>query len=148
MMKTTIPESNFLTAIITGIGITITAGAILFPLVYLAVYAFFDLYVFTDPPPNVWIKDYGLIVVSSAWLFVATAAGGWACAGASERNQYSRALFLAVLWAVTALLLHLYFANEEPILTLISAIVLGIAGYFTGTKLRMRKKQKNGQIAK
>lgn len=147
-MKTTIPESNFLTAIITGIGITITAGAILFPLVYLAVYAFFDLYVFADPPPNAWIKDYGLIIVFCVWLFIATAAGGWACAGASERNEYNHALFLAMLWAVIALLLHLYFASEEPIFTLALAIALGIAGYFTGTKLRMRKKQKAGQIAK
>lgn len=145
-MKTTIPESNFLTAILTGIAITITAGIILFPIVYLAFAAFFELYVFTDPPPNAWIRDYFLIAVFGLWFFVATAAGGWACAGASERDEYSRALFLAILWAVIALLFYLYFAKEEPFVTLLSVIALGITGYFTGTMLRMRKKRAHQAI--
>lgn len=146
-MKTEIPESNFLTAVLTGIAITIAAGAILFPLVYLAFSAYFELYIFTDPPPDAWIKDMLLVVVFCVWILLATAAGGWACAGVSERNEYSHALFLAILWTVIAFLFQLYFAKEEFYITL-SGIALGITGYFAGTGLRIRKKRKARQTAK
>jgi len=147
-MKTEIPEANFLTAILTGIGITIITGIILSPIVYLAFGALFELYVFTDPPPNAWIKNYLLIAIFCIWFFVATAAGGWACAGASKHDEYSHSLFLAVLWTVVVILFYLYFASEEPFTTTILVAVLGIAGYFTGTGLRMRKKRRAHQITK
>ncbi|MGN6293227.1 MAG: hypothetical protein ACTHMV_10830 [Chitinophagaceae bacterium] len=147
-MKTTVPESNFLIAILTGIVITIIAGTILFPVVYLAFDSLFELYVFTDPPPNAWIKDALLILIAYIWLFVAATAGGWACAGISKRDEYSHALFLAVLWTVTASLLYLCSVSKEPLAMLILVIIVGIAGYFTGTALRMRRKRKARQTAK
>ncbi|HEX2846043.1 MAG TPA: hypothetical protein VHN59_05810 [Chitinophagaceae bacterium] len=147
-MKTEIPESNFLTAILTGIAITIAAGAILFPIIYFAFSSLFKLYVFTEPPPNAWIKDALLIIIFCAWLFVAAAAGGWACAGASIHNEYNHALFLSVLWTVIASLLYLYFASEEPFTALLLVITLGIAGYFSGTALRMCRKRKSRQTVK
>jgi len=145
-MRTT--ESKFLTATLTGIVITIIAGAILFPVVYVAFGPLFELYIFTSPPPNAWIKDVLLILIAYIWLFVAAAAGGWACAGVSKHDEYSHALFLAVLWTVTVSLLYLYSASEEPFGMLILVIIVGIAGYFIGTALRMRRKRKARQAIK
>lgn len=147
-MKPTTPESKFLPATLTGIAITIAAGAILFPIIYFTFTSLFELHVFTDPPPNAWIKDTFLISILYVWPFVATAAGGWACAGASKHNEYSHALFLAVLWTVIVTLLYLYSANNEPLTNLLLIIVLGVAGYFAGTALRMRKKRKVHPIVK
>lgn len=142
-MLNRIPKQNAIWAVVAGAAVTVIAGLLLFPILYLVFNSFFELHMFSEPPPNAWINDAVIMVTYFLWLLAASMAGGWACGFISKRKEYANTLFLVE--AVVVALIVIYFRAENAqsdLLAMLGTTAVCAIGFFAGAALAVRRKKR------
>jgi hypothetical protein len=134
---------NFL-SVIAGVLTAIAAGALLIPIVRILVDKFFNLYLFSTPPPDAWKNDLILVIILFAWLFIASLVGGFVCALVSINKDILHVLISSLVSIVLAFIA----SNGEifidkrllPYLLILLGIPLGnLLGGWIGGRVKRKK---------
>lgn len=132
-------SNNVIAAILGVIAAAITA-LILSPVVYIVFTAFFELYIFTEPPKGAWINDAIIIATVIIWIFAASMAGGYICSKYSERKEdFSVFLFIVFSFIILLLVYGLQFLDEWVVAIPIATFIIGAC---VGNLLWLRKKKR------
>jgi predicted MFS family arabinose efflux permease len=132
--------SNNVIAAILGVIAAAIAALILSPVVYIVFNAFFELYIFTEPPKGAWINDAIIITTVLLWIFAASMAGGYICSKYSERKEdFSILLFIIFSFIILLLVYGLHFLDEWMMAIPIATFIIGAC---VGNLLWLRKKKR------
>ncbi|MEN9548505.1 MAG: hypothetical protein RIR12_1096 [Bacteroidota bacterium] len=132
--------SNNVIAAILGVIAAAIAALILSPVVYIVFNAFFELYIFTEPPKGAWINDAIIITTVLLWIFAASMAGGYICSKYSERKEdFSILLFIIFSFIILLLVYGLHFLDEWMMAIPIATFIIGAR---VGNLLWLRKKKR------
>src|SRR5437762_13136536 len=86
---------------VTGLAVTFVAGIILFPLVYVIFDKFFELYLFSSPPPDAWKNNLIIAITLILWMFFSSFAGGFLCSFlAEEKEDFDIFLLILIVFSI------------------------------------------------
>jgi uncharacterized membrane-anchored protein len=132
-------NSNIIAAIF-GLFASAISALILSPIVFIVFNAFFELYIFTEPPKGAWINDAIIITTVLLWIFATSMAGGYICSKYSERKEdFSVFLFIVFSFTILLLVYGLHFLDDWMMAIPIATFILGAC---IGNLLWLRKKKK------
>jgi uncharacterized membrane-anchored protein len=132
-------SNNVIAAILGVIAAAITA-LILSPVVYIVFTAFFDLYVFTEPPKGAWIKDAIIIATVFLWILATSIAGGYICSKyCKKKEDFSVFLFIVFSFIILLLVYGLHFLDDWMMAIPIATFIIGAC---VGNLFWLRKKKK------
>lgn len=129
-----------------GLAVTFIAGLILFPFVYLVFDIFFELYIFSEPPPGAWKNDLIIFISLVLWFLLASVAGGAVCTiVAKQKEDFVVFLLIVITFTISYLVSNGEIVNGTlwKVITFFSSFIFGyITGGFIGVWYK-KKKDKN-----
>jgi hypothetical protein len=133
---------KYIFPVASGLAATFLAGLILFPLVYVIFNNFFELYIFTTPPPDAWKNDLIIAITLILWIFFSSFAGGFFCSLVSEGKEDFHIFLLVLTVFIIGLIASHGAIVEEWDINLLFAYGSLLSGYILGGFVGLRYKKK------
>ena len=126
-----------------GMVAMLIAGLILFPLVFLIFDTFFELYVFSESPPDAWINNLTIGITIILWFLISSMAGGVTCTIIAQRKEdFTVFLLIVITFTISYLISQGEILNGklwETVAVFISFITGYITGGFIGVRYKLKK---------
>jgi hypothetical protein len=134
---------KFTFPIFIGLAATFIAGLILFPFVFLVFDIFFELHIFSEPPPGAWVNDLIIFISLVLWFLLASIAGGAVCTiAAKQKEDFAVFLLIVITFTISYLVSNGEIVNGAiwEMIAFFSSFTIGyITGGFIGIWYKKRR---------